>query len=255
MRNLFNRVKNRLQGRGGFGLPPTFNPDKGVLIDQAFTLCDPPPRSFADLGGVWGVDGAYTFYTLQKHRPERAFIADTSFTEPTRERKKAWDNLTLVRGNFGSPAVAEQIGQVDAVFLFDVLLHQVKPDWQDVLKLYAPNTNVFVIFNQQWTGSNETVRLIELGKEAYFKNVPHAETEPIYEHLFQKLDEPFRPGGDRLWRDLTSVWQWGMTDEVLTQVLTDLGFDLLWTRNFGRFGSLPNFENHAFVFQRRATAR
>lgn len=250
MSHLFNRVKNLFQGRAGLRLPATFNPNKAELIDQAFTTLDPPLKSFADLGGVWGVDGAYTFYTLHKHAPERAFIADTSFTEATRTRKEEWDNLSLVRGNFGSQEVADQVGKVDAVFLFDVLLHQVQPDWQDVLKLYAPNVNAFIVFNQQWTGSEDTVRLIELGKEEYFKNIPHTVDEPIYENLFDKLDEPFHPNGDRLWRDLTSVWQWGMTDKHLTQVMEGLGFKLVWNKNYGRFGTLPNYEDHAFIFQR-----
>jgi hypothetical protein len=46
----------------------------------------------------------------------------------------------LIEGNFGSPAVAQQLQNVDAILLFDVLLHQVSPDWDEILDLYATRT-------------------------------------------------------------------------------------------------------------------
>src|SRR3712207_8336532 len=45
-----------------------------------------------------------------------------------------------------------QVQGVDAVFFFDVLLHQVRPHWDEVLNLYSA-AKVVVIYNQQWTGS------------------------------------------------------------------------------------------------------
>ncbi len=43
------------------------NPNKLELIDLAFRTL--PVRSFADLGGLWGVDAGYTFYALEHHAP------------------------------------------------------------------------------------------------------------------------------------------------------------------------------------------
>ena len=67
------------------GRYPGLNPDKKEAISQLWHQFK--PRSFADLGGVWAVDGGYTFYALEKHEAERAFLVDTDFT-PTVQRKR-----------------------------------------------------------------------------------------------------------------------------------------------------------------------
>lgn len=48
------------------------NLDKKELTDYTFRRRNPPPHSFADLGGVWNVDGVYTFYTLSEYGANRA---------------------------------------------------------------------------------------------------------------------------------------------------------------------------------------
>src|SRR5881397_1545882 len=94
-------------------------------------------RSFADLGGVWGVDGEYTFYAMKTHKIQTASLVDFAVTETVVTRKREYPGLKLNIGNFGAEEVTQQIGNVDAVILFDVLLHQVNPDWDKILELYA----------------------------------------------------------------------------------------------------------------------
>ena len=221
--------------------------DKIDLIDFAFSRFD--LRSFADLGGVWGVEGGYTFYTLEKHSFSAATLVDTHPTAVVTDRARKFAQLRLVTGNFGDESIAAQVGDVDAVLLFDVLLHQVAPDWDRVLEMYAPQTRCFIIYNQQWTGSEATVRLLELGEEEYFKNVPVDGTEEPYVGLFRKLDEK-HPDHDRPWRDVHHIWQWGITDRDLRAKVESLGFRLQFMKNYGPFGDLEHFENHAFVFCR-----
>ena len=67
--------------------------------------------------------------------------------------------------------------------------------------------------------------------------------------LFDKLDEK-HPDHDRPWRDVHHIWQWGISDEDLRTKLEGLGFRLEFSKNCGRFGKLPNFENHTFLFCR-----
>ena len=232
-------------------LQATFNvkAEKTGLIDFAFTQCHPAPKSFADLGGVWGVNGAYTFHALQQYNPERAFLVDTNFNDPVRKKSQSFKSLKLITGNFGEKSVARQVGNVDAIFLFDVLLHQVNPDWNKVLEHYAGQTRYFVVYNQQWTGSDKTVRLLDLGRDEYFKNVPHDPHLEIYKNLFDKMYEP-HPQHQRPWRDIHNVWQWGITDSDLQQTMKGLGFKQVHYQNCGRFGKLKNFHNHAFIFQK-----
>jgi hypothetical protein len=67
--------------------------------------------------------------------------------------------VELVEGNFGDDGVASLVGQVDAVLMFDVLLHQVSPsDWRRVLSLYAPRTQAFALVGPWWRGET-TIRL------------------------------------------------------------------------------------------------
>jgi hypothetical protein len=226
-----------------------FNLDKKELIDYTFGHCKPVPASFADLGGIWNIDGAYTFYTLRKYRVKHAFLVDTNFTDASLRKSRFKSNLKLVKGNFGEESVTEQIGIVDAIFLFDVLLHQVKPDWNEILEKYAKRTNYFVVYNPQWIGSENTVRLFDLGKDEYFRNVPHNKEHPFYKTLFDKMNE-IHPQYQRIWMDIDAVWQWGITDRDLLRSMKNLGYKVQSYRNCGRYGSLPNFENHAFVFQK-----
>jgi len=245
---LFKRVISKLRIYTA-RFPRNFNLDKKELIDYTFGCCKPAPTSFADLGGVWNIDGAYSFYTLRKYGAKYAFLVDTDFTDAALKKSRSESNLKLIQGNFGEESVAEQIGKVDAIFLFDVLLHQVKPDWNEILEKYSKRTNYFVVYNQQWTGSENTVRLLDLGQEEYFRNTPHAKEHPAYKGLFDKMNE-IHPQHQRIWRDIHNVWQWGITDRDLLHNMENLGYKIQWYKNCGRFGSLPNFENHAFVFQK-----
>lgn len=231
---------NRLLGK-----PPLMK-TKLSLIDTAFRRFG--AKSFADLGGVWGVEGGYSFYAAEKWGASRSYLVDTHPTEKVQRKAAQCPGLSIVRGSFGDPAIAETVQGVDVVFLFDTLLHQVNPDWTDILKLYswAPT---LLIYNQQWTG-RETVRLFDLGEEEYFRNIPHSPDEPTYQGLFDKLDTPHPDHGGRLWRDVHHVWQWGITDEDLTTKAAELGYYPVQADNDGRFGSLPNFENHGFVFRK-----
>lgn len=212
---------------------------KLALIREAYSR---GARSFADLGGVWRVDGGYSFYA--ERLGYRGILVDTHPTDAALNR--TGKSVEFLRGNFGDPAIVESVRGIDAVFFFDVLLHQVRPDWDELLRLYSWAPMV-LIYNQQWTGS-DTVRLLDLGETEYFANTPHDPNEPTYKNLFQKIDTPHPDHGGRLWRDVHHIWQWGITDEALIGRMGELGYKLDYSANHGSFGRLPRFENHSFLF-------
>ncbi len=220
-------------------------PEKIDIIDQAFPSLG--IQSFADLGGVWRVEGAYTFHALDRHNIEDAKLVDTHPTQKVIDKARAYPQLQLIKGNFGEQSIADQVGVVDAVLLFDVLLHQVAPDWDAILEMYGKNVRTLIIYNQQWTGPGSTVRLLDLGEEEYFHNVPHNPRQENYKNLFGRLDE-IHPDHNRPWRDVHHIWQWGITDDDLESKIAELGFSLVYKKNCGKFGRLPNFENHALIF-------
>lgn len=225
--------------------------DKLHLIDYACR--NAKIESFADLGGVWGVNGGYTFYGIKKHKIKTAFLVDTDFTKEVLKKSKKHRGLTLINANFGDRNVIPQIGKVDAIFLFDVLLHQVNPDWDEILQMYAASTRCFVIYNQQFIASEKTVRLLDLGYEEFFQNVPRAKDNPLYNEVFEKMYE-IHLRHNRIWRDIHNIWQWGIVDEDLFAKMKELGFTLQYYKNCGQFYNLKNFENHAFVFKKNRYA-
>ncbi len=215
------------------------------LVDRACR--DHGVRSLADLGGCWGVDGAYLFHAVDNHPIERAVEVDTHPTPGFRERAARHKNVELVRSNFGSPDAVQAVGDVDAVILYDVLLHQVDPDWDEVLGAYGERVRCLIVFNQQWTGGSETIRLLDLGPDEYLRNVPLRE---FHERALERLEE-IHPEHGRPWRDVHHIiWQWGITDADLERRAAELGFERAFYEDVGRFPGLENFRNRAFLFVR-----
>jgi len=210
-------------------------------IDVAFERAG--ARTVADLGGVWAVDAGYSLYAVDRHGAERAVVCDDDFTEPVLERERRDDRVELVHGNFGAAEVAERVGEVDAVLLFDVLLHQVDPDWDAILGIYAPRASCIVLAGPWWNGA-ETVRLLDLGRDEYLASVPLPD---FHAPILDKLDE-IDPKRGRPWRDVHDIWQWGITDADLRARMQELGFRLVHYENLGPWRGHERFDDAGYVF-------
>ena len=173
------------------------DPSKKQLIDFAYYGLD--MRSFADLGAVWNVDAGYTFYAMERHNVRSAVIVDTHLTPAVLERQKMYPGLKIIKGNFGQSTIRDQIGKVDGVFFFDTLLHQVKPDWDEVLGMYAGIARIFLILNQQYTNFREQrgcSTLVEMNTFATSR-IPRVKNRirPIFETLTRGPIPIFTPSG------------------------------------------------------------
>lgn len=221
---------------------PLLQPLKIDLIDWALSE---GYRSFADLGGVWAVEAGYSFHAAGAGA-SRVVLVDTGITDGVRARAVETPAMELVDGNFGDPEVVSAIGPVDAVMLFDVLLHQVDPDWDEILRMYAPSTKCFLIANPQYTASPSTIRLLDLGEEAYLATVPPVS---VHNDALQRLDE-VHPKYARRYRDIHEIWQWGIVDRDLDGVMRSLGFSFVKRENAGPWFGLADFDQCAFVYAR-----
>ena len=226
--------------------------EKLDLIARTFTNVRKGADSFADLGAVWKVNAGYTFFTLNNFFITRGYIVDTHFTDVVNRKVAAAGNLTKIQANFGTDDVAKKIGHVDVVFLFDVLLHQVNPHWDEVLRKYSSVTDCFVIFNQQYVKSDTTFRLTGLSLEDYKAIVPMPRHE-LYEFIYAHKDD-LNEEHNRRWIDIPDIFQWAITDPDLRSVLSRLGFKEAYYKNCGPFSSSTEFENHAFIFVKTATS-
>lgn len=237
--------------RAPWGRKTDSGPELGALklraLDAAARILE--PASLADLGGVWAVDGGYSLYALERHRLASVTICDYEFTGPLEARAGDEPRLRLRRGDFTTPEAVEEVGEVDALVMFDILLHQVAPDWQDVLRMYASSTGAFVLAGPWWN-RGESVRLLDLGHERYLDLVPipqfHA---PILEHL-----DEYNPERGRVWRDCPDIWQWGISDADLREIMSSLGFRLAYHENAGIWRGLDAFDDCSYVFVRDSPA-
>jgi hypothetical protein len=209
-------------------------------------------RSFVDLGGCYMVHGGYSLIGLLHFNIDRAVIVDGRPTRTSFDRAQVFPELELIKGNFGDPSVLERVGVVDAVLLFDVLLHQAEPDWRQILKLYATKCRMMLIYNQQWIGSRESIRLNELSKEDWLHQTPSnfdkdGNILSSRQEYFENMNE-INAELNQKWRDVWYFWQWGITDADLISEMWKNGFGLKSMKNHGQSFELPNFEAHEFIF-------
>ena len=225
-----------------------FVPHKAALANHAVRKHD--VKSFADVGGCWGVHAGYTTHVLAKNTIEKAYVADGKVNEQSRAAGRPYPQLEFIEGQFNEPAFIEPFPQVDALIMYSILLHQANLDWDRFLEAWSGKARVIVIYNQMWKKSDETIRFVERGRDWYLDNVYFTDRAKILE-WFEKLDEP-HPSGRR-WRDMQYYWQFGITTADLVRKMEALGFRLDLYENFGAFKK-PWFENEGFIFVRKPAA-
>jgi hypothetical protein len=223
--------------------------EKLDLLSRACALVPGGLRTSVDLGGVWRVNGAYTHHLATKLAMKKAIIVDTDFAAAALKRLEKHGAVHFIKGDFGDDGIVNDVGPVDVVVLFDVLLHQVAPDWDEIIRKYASITNCFIVYNQQYVRGGETIRLTDLPFEEYTACVPRL-ANGIYREVYDHADEPC-PRYGKNWKDIHIIWQWGITDNDLRKVFDTAGFREIFYRNYGRFGNLRHFENHGFIFVKK----
>ena len=121
-------------------------------------------KSFADIGGCWGVHAGYTVHLLANNPIERAYVADGNVNEQSRAAGKPYPQLEFIEGQFNEPAFIAPFPEVDALIMYSILLHQANLDWDDLLEAWAPKARVIVVYNHMWKKSDETIRFVDRGR-------------------------------------------------------------------------------------------
>ena len=246
----FRKVKKGINNLPNllYGYNLHVNRNKLRLIDRTFRDFCPEASSFADLGGVWNVNAAYTVHTLKRYKIERAVLVDTDYPQILKERLGRFPQLTMLEGDFGTADAVRTVGSVDVIYFFDVLLHQANPDWDEVLDAYARNSSCIVIYNQQFIYGSDAVRLTELPLENYIELTSDFRRD-FYKYVYDHKYE-LHPRYQKPWGDIHNIIQWGITDSALRSTMTSLGFKEMYFHSFGRFIDIPALEDHAFVFRK-----
>lgn len=99
------------------------NKDKSKLIDKAFYYLAPGIKTFADLGGVWKINSAYTFYTFKNHLINKAYLLDTNFNDIVNEQSKRYGNLNCIKGNFAEIDIMKNFSffETDKLYAEEIL--------------------------------------------------------------------------------------------------------------------------------------
>jgi hypothetical protein len=208
--------------------------EKKSIIDIAFDKYK--INTVAELGCTWNIDCAYGLYIANKYHVDKVKFVDVVWGDSAVAACAGMDNSEIIAGNFGDEAICQQVGNVDAVIMFWILLHQVNPNWDKLLTMYSRNSEIMIIGNPQWRGEH-TIRLFELGQDEYCKNVP------IYRDV-KKIFEA------KKWSGSHEYWQWGITDNDLIDTMKKLGYKMAYYINCGKFDSLPNFDDCYYIFKK-----
>lgn len=224
------------------------DPVKLALIDEVLNG-ERIISSVADLGACWGVDGGYCRYALEKEKVKKGVVVDQVITPDAKKWISENKNASGVTGFFGETSTIKKVGEVDLIIFFDVLLHQVKPDWNEVLNRWADQTKYVLIHNPMWTVGRETIRFIDHGSNWFKANVVFQNEERL-DRWFERLDE-FNKEQNCLERDVHNYWQFGISVADMVASMDELGFDCEFSKFLKVRPKKPWIKNYAFLFKKR----
>ena len=92
----------------------------------------------------------------------------------------------------------------------------------------------------------------DLDRETYFQTVPHDPTQKSYARAFANPYE-YDKSQRKILRDASYIWQWGITNHDLMDVMERLGFELIFLKRGDiYYGKMKNFIDYAFIFVKRS---
>ena len=204
------------------------------------------PSSLCDIGGVWGVDGGYGVYAKTVLGIENVRIVDSHWTDTSKQCCN--DSGVKIVDSFIDEYLDEiSLQNLDCVCLFHFLLHQVSPDWREILRRLSSSVKVVLINNPQWTLEKAGFRLTELNSDEYFSFVPHSESEENYRDLYTAPLE-IDPLHNKPRRDLHHFWQWAITNNDLITWMNSLGYDIMYIRPSTVWSHNKHFQDFGFIF-------
>jgi SAM-dependent methyltransferase len=161
--------------------------------------------SFADIGCMWGVNGAYAF-AAEKAGATRVVGVDVFGPTPEFETERAarGSSVQFILGDATAPETLERIGVVDTVLCAGVLYHHPSPfDLMTALRRICRKTLIL---------RTATIPMLdEQGRRLW-------NLESLGLQRQAGITDAFNP------RDGYRNWFWGMTPSCLTALVTTAGF-------------------------------
>ena len=201
-------------------------------------------KTSIDFGGIWNVDGFYTKHMHETYSLNKSTIVDRFWPSDLKEK------LDLIGIECADCLFSDfdfENKSYDVCILFDVLLHQVIPDWRNFLGRISKHCEFIVIYNPQWL-RRTSCRLTDLDDRQYFMEIPHEPCEDPYNYYTNNRQGKCSYAGVQI-KDSFRLWQWGITNLDLINAMHNYGFQLIYLKNYFGWTQLKNFQNYGFIFK------
>jgi len=176
-----------------------------------------PGYSFADVGCMWNVDGAYAFHALDKGAVQVTGIDLMAPSERFQaENARRGSRVTFVQGDINDPKLPERLGRVDVVFCSGVLYHMPNPvGTLEQLRAMCRRTLIL--------GS---ATIPEQGIPQLAVYYPFLDAR-FHRRLLRRIDHA-RVGLDTAFRRdwPYANWFWGLTPSCVQAMLRTVGFEV-----------------------------
>lgn len=200
------RKTNKILGR-------ETRPDLQALIKK-YT----PGKSFADIGALWGVDGANSFLAEEIGAP-RVVAVDVYPESPIflEQKKKRNSKVEFVLGDINSKETTEKIGTVDVVFCSGVLYHTPDPIHM-LMRLRSITKDIFIL------NTTSIPEMKGLKNAAVFYPFLNEKQRSIWNRKIgtqKAITGPYEP------KEGYANWFWGMTPSCIESLLKTSGFEVI----------------------------
>ncbi len=176
-----------------------------------------PGHSFADVGCMWNVDGAYAFHALDKGAVQVTGIDLMAPSERFQaENARRGSRVTFVQGDINDPKLPERLGRVDVVFCSGVLYHMPNPV-RTLEQLRAMCRRTLIL-------GSATIPEQAIPQLAVY--YPFLDTR-FHRRLVRRIDHA-RAGLDTAFRRdwVYANWFWGLTPSCVQAMLRTVGFEV-----------------------------
>jgi hypothetical protein len=196
-----------------FGWPKLSVPTPQELIQKYA-----PGKTFADIGCMWGINGANSFFA-ERCGAKRVMAVDVypATDQFTAEHSRSNSHVEFLMGDINQSDTLRQIGTVDVVFCSGVLYHMPDP-WTLLVSLRSICGNVLLLYSQlipEIPGLRNTAIFYPMLNEARRKPFK------LGIGMQKAITGPYEPESGY------GNWFWGLTPSCVESMLSCAGFMML----------------------------
>lgn len=175
-------------------------------------------KSFADIGALWGIDGANSFFA-EESGATRVVAVDVypENKEFLEEKKKRNSNVEFVMGDINSKETTDKMGICDVVFCSGVIYHT--PDPVHILIRLRSICNETLILMTKSIPEMSSIK----NAAVFYPYLSEKQRKIWYMGIGEQksITGPYEP------KEGYANWFWGMTPSCIESLLQCAGFEVI----------------------------